>query len=91
MRFCLDIPRFLPFDELGTGFGNSRMFMDVSRAIGHNPPRLHSGVAVADLDGDGRSEFVVGGFGGPNRLLRWGGHASGARFEEQNLAPRIFA
>jgi hypothetical protein len=49
------------------------MFMDVSRSIGHNPPRMHSGVAVADLDGDGRNEFVVAGFGDPNRLLRWAG------------------
>jgi ASPIC/UnbV protein/VCBS repeat protein len=49
------------------------MFADVSGLIGHNPPRLHYGVAVADLDGDGRTEFVVAGFGGPNRVLRWNG------------------
>jgi ASPIC and UnbV/FG-GAP-like repeat len=47
------------------------MFVDVSGLIALNPPRLHYGVAVADLDGDGRNEFVVAGFGGPNRILRW--------------------
>ena len=56
------------------------MFMDVSRSIGHNPPRLHAGIAVADLDGDGRNEFVVAGFGGPNRLLRWSGGQPGHAF-----------
>src|ERR1700722_6901230 len=47
------------------------MFTDVSGIIAHNPPRLSSGVAVADLDADDRLEFVVAGFGGPNRVLRW--------------------
>jgi hypothetical protein len=49
------------------------MFVDVSDLVAVNPPRLHYGVAVADLDGDGRNEFVVAGFGGPNRVLRWSG------------------
>ena len=48
------------------------MFVDISGLIASNPPRLHHGVAVADLDGDGRSEFAVAGFGGPNRVLRFG-------------------
>jgi hypothetical protein len=47
------------------------MFADVSHIIAHNPAALHGGVAVADLDGDGLFEFVVAGFGGPNRVLRW--------------------
>lgn len=47
------------------------MFVEMSRLVAHNPPALHNGVAVADLDGDGQFEFVVAGFGGPNRLLRW--------------------
>ncbi|VTT99879.1 FG-GAP repeat/ASPIC/UnbV domain protein OS=Synechococcus sp. (strain JA-3-3Ab) GN=CYA_0924 PE=4 SV=1: VCBS: VCBS: UnbV_ASPIC [Gemmataceae bacterium] len=51
------------------------MFRDVSPLIGHNPPALHAGVAVADLGGDGRLEFVVAGYGGPNRVLRWAGGA----------------
>ena len=49
------------------------MFLDVSHLIAHNPPGLHYGVAVADLDGDGRFAFVVAGFGGPNRVLAWAG------------------
>jgi hypothetical protein len=47
------------------------MFVDVSALVAHNPPGLHYGVAVADLDADGRFEFAVAGFGGPNRVLRW--------------------
>jgi hypothetical protein len=49
------------------------MFSDVSTLVAHNPPGLHYGVAVTDLDADGRFEFVVAGFGGPNRVLRWAG------------------
>ena len=61
------------------------MFVDVSGTIGHNPPRMHSGVAVADFDGDGLSEFVVAGFGGPNRLLRQAGS------QLRDVAPPSFA
>ena len=53
------------------GRRESIMFVDLSGLIANNPPGLHYGVAVADLDGDGRLEFVVAGFGGPNRVLRW--------------------
>ncbi|MCE9568185.1 MAG: CRTAC1 family protein [Planctomycetes bacterium] len=49
------------------------MFRDVSPLIANNPPGLHYGVAVTDLDADERFEFVVAGFGGPNRVLRWAG------------------
>jgi hypothetical protein len=47
------------------------MFGDVSGLIANNPARLHGGVAVADLAGDGRYVFVAAGLDGPNRLLRW--------------------
>lgn len=47
------------------------MFTDISAIIAHNPLGLHYGVAVADLDGDGQFKFIVAGFGGPNRVLRW--------------------
>jgi hypothetical protein len=49
------------------------MFQDISALIADNPPALHAGVAVTDLDGDGRLEFVVGGVAGPNRVLKWTG------------------
>ena len=49
------------------------MFADCSAAIAHNPPAAHYGVAVADVDGDGKFEFVVAGFAGPNRVLKWAG------------------
>ncbi len=48
------------------------MFEDVSDRIAHNPPGLHYGVAVADLDRE-RLSFVVAGFAGPNRVLAWSG------------------
>jgi hypothetical protein len=47
------------------------VFVDVSSLIAHNPPGLHYGVAVVDIDADGHPEFVVAGFSGPNRVLRW--------------------
>ena len=47
------------------------MFADISDLIAHNLPLLHYGVAVVDMDGDGRDEFFVAGFGGPNRVLKW--------------------
>src|SRR5947208_2038557 len=47
------------------------MFTDISSLIAHNPPALHYGIAVTDLDADGKFELVVAGFGGPNRVLKW--------------------
>jgi hypothetical protein len=49
------------------------MFTDLSALIESNPPALHYGVAALDLDGDGKVEFFVAGFGHPNRVLRWAG------------------
>jgi hypothetical protein len=46
------------------------MFEDVSTILAHNPPGLHSGVAVVLLDGV-RQSIVVAGFAGPNRVLSW--------------------
>jgi hypothetical protein len=51
------------------------MFADLSDLIVENPPARHHGVAVADVDADDRFEFVVAGFDGPNRVLRWTGDA----------------
>jgi hypothetical protein len=61
------------------------MFVNVSGMIAVNPPRLHSGVAVADLDADGQNEFVVAGFGGPNRILQWFGG------QLRDIAPPLLA
>ncbi|HVK19301.1 MAG TPA: CRTAC1 family protein [Fimbriiglobus sp.] len=47
------------------------MFTDVSGLIAPNPPGLHYGVAALDIDGDGRTEFFVAGFGYPNCVLKW--------------------
>jgi hypothetical protein len=49
------------------------MFADLSALIADNPPALHRGIAVTDLDADEQFEIVVAGFGGPNRVLRWAG------------------
>jgi len=49
------------------------MFVDYSHLIRHNPPRLHYGVAVVDVDDDGVCELFVAGFDGANRVLRWDG------------------
>ncbi|MDB5308171.1 MAG: hypothetical protein JWO38_2373 [Gemmataceae bacterium] len=61
------------------------MFRDVSDQIAHNPPGRYSGVAVADVDGDGRFEFVVAGFAGPNRVLKWAGG------QLRDIAPPVLA
>jgi hypothetical protein len=61
------------------------MFTDVSHLFRHNPPARHYGVAVTDIDGDGRGEFVVAGFAGPNRVLRWDGS------HLWDIAPRTLA
>jgi hypothetical protein len=46
------------------------MFTDISDWITHNPPARSLGVAVLDVDGDGRFEFVIAGSAGPNRVLK---------------------
>lgn len=61
------------------------MFQDISTLIADNPPGLRYGVAAADLDGDGRPEFVVAGFAGPNRVLKW----IGGRLRD--VAPPVLA
>ena len=61
------------------------MFADVSPLIRPNPPALHYGAAAFDLDADGRPEFFVAGFGGPNRALKW---VNGAL---RDVAPAVLA
>jgi hypothetical protein len=47
------------------------VLVDISERIATNPPLLQCGVAATDWQGRGRAAFVVAGFGGPNRVLRW--------------------
>ena len=61
------------------------MFQDVSHWIRENPPGLHYGVTAMDFDRDGRTEFVVAGYGGPNRVLRF------AQGQLWDIAPRSIA
>jgi ASPIC and UnbV/FG-GAP-like repeat len=61
------------------------MFQDVSHRIRNNPPRMHYGVSAMDFDRDGQVEFVVAGYGGPNRVLRWDGN------EFWDIAPKSIA
>lgn len=46
---------------------------DQSHLIHYNPDRLHYGVAVTDVDGDGRFEFFITGYGCANRVMKWDG------------------
>ena len=47
------------------------MLESLTGRIGDDSPMLAYGVAVTDVDGDGRDEFFVCGFAGPNRVLAW--------------------
>lgn len=61
------------------------MFSDVSSLILENFPGLHYGVAAVEFDRDGEIAFVVAGFGGANRVLRWTGTSL------RDAAPRTIA
>ncbi len=61
------------------------MFTDKSALLLTNPPQLNYGVAVVDVDGDGKFEFLVVGFGYPNRAFGWNGRAY------TDVAPPIIA
>lgn len=48
------------------------MFLDRSSALRHNPAQYNYGIAITDIDGDGRFEAFVAGFSGfPNLVLKW--------------------
>lgn len=49
------------------------MFIDRSALILNNPMQHNYGIAVTDVDHDGQFEFVVAGFGYPNRVYKWMG------------------
>jgi hypothetical protein len=46
------------------------VFINRTATIQKNAALLHYGVAVADPDGDGVFEWIVCGYGGPNRILK---------------------
>ncbi len=51
------------------------MFQDRSELLTNNPAQMNYGVAVTDIDGDGRFEFFVAGYGCANQALKWNGRA----------------
>ncbi len=61
------------------------MFQDVSHWIRNNPSRMHYGVSAMDFDRDGAIEFVVAGYGCPNRVLRF------AESQLWDIAPKSIA
>lgn len=61
------------------------MFINQSHLLLHNPAQLNYGIAVTDVDNDGKFEAVVAGFSHPNLVLKWTGHG----FE--NIAPPTLA
>jgi hypothetical protein len=61
------------------------MFIDRSRLLLHNPAQLNYGIAVTDVDNDGRFELFVAGFSYANLILKW----TGRGFED--IAPPMLA
>ncbi len=49
------------------------MFQNYSSLLDYNPSQLNYGVAVTDVDLDGKFEFVIAGFGFPNMVLKYDG------------------
>jgi hypothetical protein len=49
------------------------MFHDRSDLLHDNFPQLNYGIAVTDVDGDGKHEFFVAGYDGANQVLKWDG------------------
>lgn len=61
------------------------MFIDRSQLLQNNPERLHYGICVTDVDGDGQFEWLVAGFGDANRAYKW----TGQHYED--IAPLTLA
>ena len=45
---------------------NADFFEDITDKIADNPKRLSYGISVADINKNGKYEFIVTGFGYPN-------------------------
>ncbi len=50
---------------------NADFFNDITAKIADNPKRLSYGISVADIDQNGKYEFIVTGFGYPNLALSY--------------------
>ena len=50
---------------------NADFFKDITTKIVDNPKRLSYGISVADIDQNGKYEFIVTGFGYPNLALSY--------------------
>ena len=50
---------------------NADFFKDITNKIVDNPKRLSYGISVADIDQNGKYEFIVTGFGYPNLALTY--------------------
>ncbi len=50
---------------------NADFFKDITTKITDNPNRLSYGISVADIDQNGKYEFIVTGFGYPNLALSY--------------------
>ena len=50
---------------------NADFFKDITTKIADNPNRLSYGISVADIDQNGKYEFIVTGFGYPNLALSY--------------------
>ena len=48
---------------------NADFFKDITSKIVDNSKRLSYGISVADIDQNGKYEFIVTGFGYPNLAL----------------------
>ena len=50
---------------------NADFFEDITDKIVDNPKRLSYGISVADINQNGKYEFIVTGFGYPNLALSY--------------------
>lgn len=60
--------------KLGQGQSASGgMFLNRTNLLPVNPRQLNYGVAVSDIDNDGKMEWIVAGYGFRNLVLKWNG------------------